>query len=258
MNRLRPLHALAIVAVVTVGNLFLHKPISDLCDAAFAALGRFWYERISIAAIGGLSVVAALPGARRRLRHLRSGRPLAALLGTAALTAAAQRWLLVSNVELIHFPQFALVAALLSVAGFDPMAAWLGATAAGVLDETYQHLVIYKGVAGTYFDFNDIFLNAVGATWGVLLCAGASSGRPRPPAAAARSAIVIALIGAVLVAAYAYQPPRFSPPLVRAATGKLYRVISPFEGLLGIAAAAGLAWLGRRPRPDDGTGARPA
>jgi len=258
MKRLRPTQALAIAAAVTIGNLFLHKPISDLCDAAFAALGRSWYERISVAAIGGISLLAALPGARRRLRDLVRGRPLAALLGTAALTLAAQRWLLVSNVELIHFPQFAFVAALLSAAGFDPLAAWLGATTAGVLDETYQHLVIYKGVAGTYFDFNDIFLNAVGATWGVLLCAGAPSGRPRPPAAAGRSAIVIGLIGAALIAAYAYQPPRFSPPLVRAATGKLYRVISPFEGLLGIAAAAGLAWLGRRRRPDNGAGARPA
>jgi len=236
--------AITVALAVTVGNLFFHKPISDICDAAYAALGRAWYENISIAAIGGLSLLAALPSKRRNLRRLLRGWPLAATLGAALLTAAAQRWLLVSNIELIHFPQFALIGALASVAGLPAPLAWAVATAAGVLDETYQHLVIYRGVAGTYFDYNDIFLDALGATWGVLLFAPAPL---RAARIAARSAAAAAAALAVaLICAYAARPPVFSPLLVRAATGRPYRVLSPVEGLAGVLAAGGLVLLAQR------------
>src|SRR5438874_10605456 len=47
--------------------------------------------------------------------------------------------------------------------------AFVGSTAAGVFDEAYQHLVIYAGRSDTYFDINDIVLNALGAAWGVVL-----------------------------------------------------------------------------------------
>jgi hypothetical protein len=245
---------MAIAVAISVGNLFLHKPISDFCDAAFAALGRTWYERISITAIGGLSLLAALPSTRRNLHRLRRGWPLVAVIGTALLTAAAQRWLLVSNVELIHFPQFALIGALASAAGLPAPAAWSVATAAGVLDETYQHLVIYRDVAGTYFDYNDIVLNALGATWGVLLFAAPSAPAARIPprrVAVAAAAIVLGLLFAGKV-----DPPRFSPLLLRANTGRFYRVLSPVEGMLGVLAAGGLLLLARRRGADADARAR--
>ncbi|MFN8641672.1 MAG: hypothetical protein U0802_08465 [Candidatus Binatia bacterium] len=92
-----------------------------------------------------------------------------------------------SNVELIHLPQFALQAALLLAVGLPPRLAWSGAVIAGAVDETYQHLVICAGVPDTYFDWSDIVLNAIGATWAVVLARGGQARRRRCRSARART-----------------------------------------------------------------------
>jgi hypothetical protein len=100
----------AATAGLLIGNLFLHKPISDLCDALFARIGRGPYERWTLLGIAALSLAGALFLIRRGALALRQGRVLVCFAALAGCTLAAQRWLLVSNVELIHFPQFALLA----------------------------------------------------------------------------------------------------------------------------------------------------
>jgi hypothetical protein len=241
----RPI-SLAIAAAVSIGNLFLHKPISDICDAIFARIGRAWYERTSIAAIALLSLIAAWPFARSQLRALYVTSVIASVLVLAFLTVAAQQLLLVSNIELIHFPQFALIAALLLASGIGPSGAWLGATFAGLLDESYQHLILYKDVPNTYFDYNDIFLNAIGAAWGTILF-GATRLRTEIPAPARSPlALTAAGLGVAGLAALWLDPPLLSPFLSRAATGSYYRVMSMPEGLLGVALVAVLVRFARR------------
>lgn len=234
---------LALVAALSVGNLFMHKPFSDVCDALFARVGRSRYEIISLVGIGLLSLAAALP-ARRGLRRAFADTWLAAsLLGMVILTAASQRWLLVTNIELIHFPQFALIAVLFLAAGLGARAAWLCGSIAGLLDEVYQHLVLYAGVAGTYFDINDIFLNAIGAAWGVLLFGAARLAAAGPMFDRSRGYLAgLALIAVAVAVAMVADPP--NPNLFqRAATGRPYRVLSTGEGLAGIAAVAALVEL---------------
>jgi hypothetical protein len=133
-----------IVIGLVLGNFILHKPISDVCDALFARIGRQSYESVTLLGIAALSLGAATLLLRGGAPALRSKRTLLALVGLAIATALAQRGLLVSNVELIHLPQFGLLAALLLVAGLPPQLAWIVATLAGAIDETYQLLVIYR------------------------------------------------------------------------------------------------------------------
>ena len=95
------------------------------------------------------------------------------LLGLHVLAA---RGLLVANIELVHFPQYALLASVLYAGGLEPEAAWLLAAVAGSFDELYQHLVIYADRPDTYLDYNDMILNALGAAAGAFLFARA---RPR-------------------------------------------------------------------------------
>ena len=161
----------AAAAGLVIGNLFLHKPISDVCDAVFASIGRRPYERLTLAGCAALSAFGALLLLRGRLAVVRRPRRAASLIVLAAATLTAQRWLLVSNVELIHLPQFGLLAALLLAGGLDPQTAWIGATVGGVIDEVYQYLVIYAQVPGVYLDYNDIVLNTLGAAWAVTLAA---------------------------------------------------------------------------------------
>jgi hypothetical protein len=237
------LPAWSLACSLILANLVLHKPFSNLCDAAYARIGRIAYERAALLAITAVSAAAAVPLVVRNGRALLRPATLARLATLGAITIAAQQLLLVSNIELIHFPQFALLAAVFLAGGLPLEAAWLAATAAGVLDETYQHLVIYAGAPDTYLDFNDMLLNAIGAAWPVVLWAAAS---PSSNAAAAvadglrhwrRWAVGLAVLAAALL--WWHDPPGFTPLLRRAATGRFYRVLSAPEGI----AAIGFVWF---------------
>ncbi len=248
----RTLPPLLLAAVVSVGNLFLHKPISDVCDSLFEWVGRGWYERISLAAVALLCAVAAIPALRRLRVALKQTWLPVSFVGLAAATVAAQQWLLVSNVELVHFPQFALIAALLLAGGIGPMSAWFIATLAGVADESYQHWVIYAGVPHTYFDVNDIVLNAIGAAWGVCVFGASRLAARGPRFSTARPYAFAALLCAIPIAAALYLDPPDRVLLRKAATHRLYRVLSAGEGLAAIAVLAALVELGsrRRARPE--------
>ncbi|MDX2165419.1 MAG: hypothetical protein SF182_00070, partial [Deltaproteobacteria bacterium] len=85
-----------------VGNLFMHKPISDVCDALYARIGRGAYEWLTLAGISALSLAGAAWLLRRGAPGLRRRRWWLAAAGLAGLTLAAHHLLLVTNVELIH------------------------------------------------------------------------------------------------------------------------------------------------------------
>jgi len=232
-----------LVAALTLANPLLHKTISDLCDWARARWGFSLYDRTALIAIPVVSALAISPMLARRAHLLLRPLTLASVLLLSAMTLAAQRWLLVTNIELIHFPQFALPAAVLLAAGLSGESAYLVATAAGIVDETYQHLVIYAGRQDTYLDFNDMILNAIGAAWAVVLLADIlrpNDSRPRPngvdDARLIRWLQWPRGLGAVLLAlplALWMDPPQFSP-LLRPSIGggTLYRVLSATEGLI--------------------------
>jgi hypothetical protein len=248
-------------AVLVVGNLFLHKPISDVCDALYARVGRTTYEWVTLIGISALSVTGAFWLLRGGAPVLRRPRWWLAVAVLAAMTVATQHLLLVTNVELIHLPQFALLAALLSATGLPGEVAWFAASLGGALDEAYQWRVIYAGVPNTYFDWNDIVLNALGAAWAVLLIdAGRRAVDPLTPRQR-RVAGVIALLGLLgLVAAFALAPPRLiaaeqfpfvAPQLGRAMTGRMYHVMPASEGLVALLViwAAVTTGLSRRTPP---------
>jgi hypothetical protein len=241
-----------VAAALSIGNLFLHKPISDVCDALYARMGRGAYEWSTLLAIGALSAVGAgwLVG-RQRARALLQPPVIACLLVLAAATVAAQRYLLVSNIELIHFPQFGLIAALLLATGLGPHGAWIGATLAGVLDETYQDLVIYAQLH-TPLDYNDIVLNAIGAAWIVILAGGASA--LRRGAAKQRRAVWVGAIAALALALW-LAPPRIERQdtlpywhfrFSHAATGREYHVMAPSEGVAALLGIWGLVAVAAR------------
>jgi len=94
-----------------------------------------------------------------------------------AAVYGANRFLVFSPNEYVHYPQYALLAVLL-VAWRDPhREKWpIGSlifwgTALGVTDELIQYLFICPSY-GDYLDFNDFFLNELGIVAGLLLVYG--------------------------------------------------------------------------------------
>lgn len=240
-GRPRPMRLAGSLALtLTAANLIAHKPISDLCDTLFEQLGRATYETASLLAICALCAAGAIALCRGRL----PGRSTWIALGLlATATTCAARWMLVSNIELIHLPQFGLVAALLLWGGLSPLAAWAVASTAGILDEAYQHLVLYAATPHTYLDFNDMLLNAIGATWVTV----AWTGRERQAAETFHRPFWVALALATWIILAWVDPPTWSPLFGRATTGRLYRVLSAPEAFTGMVLLAALvSWTGSR------------
>ena len=190
--------------------------------------------------------------------------------------AAIDRWLTYSLNEAFHYPQYALLAILIARA-LDPGHRLLVAgrvlvwtTFAGVLDELLQYLWITASYSH-YFDFNDVLVNLVAATAGVLLWAGSAPGAVRVRANAPKTALaVVASLALVIAAAIGVgrlqlSPPHDLPPggLHRDAGGRLvlyaqrsrgqygswqpavrrqsYYVLAPRDGMAAVALAAALA-----------------
>src|SRR5262245_29965525 len=87
------------VAALVVVNVSLHKPISDVCDALFARVGRTSYEYVTLAAITALSLAGVVLLWRRLTWRARPRRRLLAIALLLVGMFGAQQLLLVSNVE---------------------------------------------------------------------------------------------------------------------------------------------------------------
>ena len=257
-----PLVMYGIAAVLTAANPLLHKAVSDVADFFRAQWGFARYDLVSLIAIPVVSVAVSLPLVARRREFLRRPVIVAALVALAGMSAAAQHWLLVVNVELVHLPQFALIAAVLLRGGASGMTAFVLATLAGIVDETYQHLVIYADTPGTYFDVNDIVLNAIGAAWGVLLFGSSSSperlsDKPSTRPTRVTWGMATAASVAVFAAAWWWDPPVFDPLFRTTNAHPFYRVLSAPEGVsvCGLLAwIVHVGWRSRQPGTDDASG----
>jgi hypothetical protein len=215
---------------VFASYLALHLPLTDLCDALAGRMGFAAYDRLAStgAAVLAVGLVGVLAWYRLSTVVWAS---LAAALGAAV---AARQWLMVANIENIHYPQYALMVFMLWRGGLSVEASFLGATVLGALDEGYQFLFLPYG-RPTYFDWNDIVLNALGAAFGVLLI------QPyRRPGALPRSIgrAITVVLGLGFLAALLVSPP--TPPFFRVApTGRHFHVLSASEAL----GVIGLLWF---------------
>lgn len=89
------------------------------------------------------------------------------LMVTIVLMILAFKLLIIHNVEMIHFAQYFVFAALVLVIVQSPAKAFFWSTLAGTVDEMYQYF--YLAPKNTdYFDFNDIVLNQLGAALGLI------------------------------------------------------------------------------------------
>lgn len=85
-----------------------------------------------------------------------------------ALMLAANAFLMVNAVEAIHYLQYGLLTVMLVPAFRAVLPAVFASILFGIADEWYQMMVLHVGWQG-YLDFNDLVLNALGATAGGLL-----------------------------------------------------------------------------------------
>ncbi len=174
-------------------------------------------------------------------------------LVTAALMVLTVLTMMVVNMEAIHFIQFAILAVLIFplVRRYDD--ALIYTAILGIIDETYQYLVLNPDFK--YFDFNDLVLNMIGAGAGLLLLAALRMPEIKPPRKWHRSPALWFMAGLVIlglifsaghpVSFYPSEEPGHWFSLYRTHPGpefwtflydrRYYHILRPWEGIFFMA-----------------------
>ena len=220
--------------------LLLHLPFTDLVELLLPRIGLANYDLLWNAAAAALGI--AIVGVIANREDWALTPVTRATLALLACVFVAKALLLVAPIEYIDFPQYALVSMLLGKGGLPLELAWLVATGLGALDEGFQFVFLRRG-RPDYFDWNDVVLNGIGASFGLILLAAGRNGRFRTTFAAIEVAVVVTI--AVLVS-IAIVPVHGSPWLTETPRGEWFRILSPAEGIMLIAAVwAATRQLGR-------------
>ncbi len=189
---------------------------------------------------------------------LRSGRFIIQKLAyfglTAVLALLAFKYLLVVNSEIMHFPQYALVAVLVYVLLGNFPETLFFTIFLGILDEAYQFFVLAPEKT-SYVDFNDMWLNAIGGAIGLLIAGSLLPRRlaPKSRYLSPRSPVVITIIMTTLAVAllfftgilgYQYTPggpdkyylmrQTLDTFWTKADFQVTYHIVRPLEGLIGL------------------------
>ena len=226
---------LAGAAALFAAFLLLHLPITDFFDGLARTYGFVRYNDITRRAFLALAGTAAVAG------WWWGGR-LAPITGAAttllvAAAAAAARLLTVVSIEAIHYPQYALMAAVFARAGLSLQGAWIAATVLGGVDEIYQLAFLPRG-RPTYFDWNDVVLNGIGAAFGCVAVSRWSARAHGPVVPRGRAALALLAVAAALVAVFPPLPPYFATT----PGGQRFLKLNPSEAVAVLIAL----WLGVR------------
>jgi hypothetical protein len=175
----RPLFFMALV--FWLANALLHLEFSNWIGAPLSTPFGQLRPR-DLATEFGLMVGAALGLllAQRAARALRTASAVeylpeaCVLLCWILLAVASRQWLVTTDIELIHYLQYALVSLLLAAA-LDPgrerwplLSLLLLSLLLSVADELNQYLYLTASY-GSYLDFNDFWLNQLGSLLGLIL-----------------------------------------------------------------------------------------
>lgn len=295
----RPAVSAALATAFFVGTMLAHDRVQSAVYRFAHWIGRGADEPLArwnafVTAVGAplMLLCAAAIGLAVWRHPCRT--PLAAAWALILLlVVASYNALFVMNSELVHFPQFAMLAMLLFqiIGRFGETMFWCGLL--GAIDEGYQYWWLSRAKA-IYYDFNDVVLNMLGAGLGLLLlltfaprgvathsrgarATGVSRARPSTVAVVTALALVLAVIAGAATGTLRESQPHdngrsaivlrrcgTSPSFwVRTTWDKTFHELSPLEGtsaavmLIVLFAAFDTFAIGRASSGELPTAARP-
>jgi hypothetical protein len=163
--RRRPALAAAATAAYVLWVTVTHDHVQDVAYWLQRTFGREVWSPV-VAGFGACGVAwAAWLAARRLAASPVRAEASAAWWGTLALLVAAFLSLLATNMEMLHFVQYAIPAVPVFALTRRFATTVLVVTAFGAADEWWQYAVLHRGWAVPW-DVNDVVLNALGASLG--------------------------------------------------------------------------------------------
>jgi VanZ family protein len=144
-----------------------HDEITDLAIWMRNAIGRDKYNEFLAYGFLVLLLIFILLTCYHALRGRQRYLKLALSAVLTALMVLSFRFLMVYNIEAIHFAEYMLLAIILLpvIRSYGETVFWI--TILGALDELFQYIFLVPTFE--YFDFNDIILNLLGAGAGAVL-----------------------------------------------------------------------------------------
>jgi hypothetical protein len=151
------------VAVVLPHKLFG----TFLNTQVFKGITRAEYNQIVLSFAIGVLLLFCTILFRNIYRHINRNLILAYLSINVIFAALVMRYLFVINIEVIHYPQYALFALLCFplINNYHQTLIWT--TIAGAIDEAYQYFYLAPKDT-SYYDMNDVVTNLIGAVFGLL------------------------------------------------------------------------------------------
>lgn len=158
-------------------------------QATLRAYDRFTKQAVDRAFIAA-AILAFAVGAWFCISRLQSARRSGTLPRITALAVlwlalflASFRWLFYANAEIVHFPQFAILALLLFALTGSHARTLFAVVVLAIVDEAYQYWFIYNPRFPSLLDFNDVLFDTLGGAAACLLlhldgATGRIPGRP--------------------------------------------------------------------------------
>lgn len=148
-----------------------HKMFGTFLNTrVFKGITRDQYNLYVISVATAILALLALVLTRRLRNHPERKKLSLYFICNTILSALVINLLFVINIEVIHFPQYAMFAILIFplIGTYTGTLVW--ATIGGMLDEAYQYFYLAPKDT-SYYDLNDVVTNLVGAVFGLLILA---------------------------------------------------------------------------------------
>lgn len=145
-----------------------HEQVGRAIVALFKTKSRAYYQH-TVLLIGVVALCAVVLFLALKIKnHPYRNRLLIGLATTIAMMVVSFNLLLVHNVEIIHFVQYASFCFVVFplFGNYNKTLFWC--TLAGAIDEANQYLILAPKNTD-YYDFNDVILNQLGAGMGLVI-----------------------------------------------------------------------------------------
>jgi len=164
----RTILTILLVVVYYLLVVLLHGEVSDLFIRTVKGVPRNVYQGIVFSIGAFLFILYIFLIIRNISIHEWKRSTIFYFSFTLLFVVLSFEIIIVHNIEIIHFAQYAGLSVLLFplLKRFGDTVFW--ATILGFIDEVYQYLYL-KPDGTDYFDFNDVILNLLGAGLGVIL-----------------------------------------------------------------------------------------
>ncbi len=161
-----------ILNIILAGIFYLlvtlpHEQVGIFIAGIFKGMPRPEYDLIILCLASVIFLFYILPLLRTILKNRDRNLILFFLLVTVALTILSINTILIVNIELIHFIQYAALAILFFPLTMRYTDTLFWVTFLSAIDEAYQYWFIAPERTN-YYDFNDLIINMLGVVFGLL------------------------------------------------------------------------------------------